>query len=180
MGRSGSRDLLHARSRAARELGIRDPSALPDEAELQQALRDYLQLFAAQPTHDALDRKRRAALQAMEFFAAFRPRLTGPVLAGSATPSSPVQLHLHSDEPEAVQRFLLDQQVPVTLASAEVILDNERRLPVTRLDFRADEEPFELWVLPERALRQPPRLPGASAPLERASLAQLQALIATG
>src|SRR5690606_6661946 len=42
MVESGERDLRHACRKAARQLGMDEPSLLPDDSQLQQALQDHL------------------------------------------------------------------------------------------------------------------------------------------
>lgn len=178
MQESGSRDIRHARLKAARQLGLDDPSALPDEAQITQALDQQLRLFAPASRTDALHEKRLAAVQAMTFLDVFSPRLVGPVLNGTADAASPVQLHLHSDTAESVQQLLDDQRIPATLGSIRLRLKrgNTSVIPCWRL--LADGVPFELAVLPTTALRQPPLQALDDTPMPRAASAQLQRLIA--
>lgn len=180
MVESGEHDLRHACRKAARQLGLDEPSKLPDESQLQQALHDHLSLFATASHQDALQRRRQAAVDAMEFFQPFSPRLAGPVLEGSATPRTTVQLHLHTDEPEAVQRHLHDHHLPAHAGSTRLRLEGGSVQPRLSWHIDADGIGFELVVLPEQALRQPPRLPGADDPMPRASLAQLRQLLQSG
>lgn len=177
MVESGERDLRHACRKAARQLGMDEPSLLPDDSQLQQALQDHLRLFAGPSQQDALQLRRQAAVNAMEFFQPFAPRLAGPVLEGSADAHSAVQLHLHTDEPEAVQRHLQDHHLPAHEGSTRLRLGAGSAQPQLSWHIDADGIAFELVVLPEQALRQPPSLPGADSPMPRASLAQLRQLL---
>lgn len=178
MQESGSRDVRHARLKAARQLGLDDPSALPDEAQIAQALDQQLRLFAPASRTDALHEKRLAALQAMAFFDVFSPRLVGPVLNGTADAASPVQLHLHSDTAETVQHLLDDQRIPATPGSIRLRLQRGSTTVIPCWRLLADGVPFELLVLPTTALRQPPLQALDDTPMPRAASAQLQRLIA--
>ena len=178
MTQSGSRDIAHARQRAARQLGVHDPSRWPSERQIEQALAQHQRLFARPVDLDELARKRHAALEAMRFFGAFQPRLVGDVLSGELHANSVVELHLHHDEPEAVQRFLEDHQLPATLRTGHIRLDHGRPTAVLSWHLQADGTPFALYVLPESALRQPPLREVDDTPLPRASRAQLQTLLA--
>lgn len=175
---SGIGDYQLAKRKAAARLGIHDDAALPRNDEIQAALREYQRLFAG-PDHAArLRRLRQAALQAMDFFAAFSPRLVGPVLDGTVDARSQVQLHLHSDDQEAVARFLEDQRIPADVGMRRLRMDRQRTAEVTVWGFAADGVHFELAVLPQQALRQAPLSPVDGQPMARASRAQLERLLA--
>jgi hypothetical protein len=177
MADSGLRDIPHARRKAAQQLAIRDPASLPDESLVLQALHEHLRLFSPGSRDDGVTRFRAAAVHAMEFFHAFSPRLTGAVLEGTANEYSAVQLHLHSDEPEAIQRCLEDHEIPAQQTTAHLRLDHGRTSAVPCWHIDAEGIPFELMVLPERALRHPPLQSGSQQPLSRVSLNQLRKLV---
>lgn len=178
LSEGGPRDYRRASRKAAERLGLLDPSALPGNAEIEQALREYQRLFAGDTQPQALRLRRQAALHALEFFAPFNPRLTGPVLDGSADAHSPVSLHLHCDEPEAVGRFLADHRVPADADAIRLRRDRQHMLTVPRWRFVAESLAFELCVLPCAALHQAPLSPIDDRPLQRASLTQLRRLLA--
>lgn len=176
---SGVQDFEHARRKAASRLGVHEEALWPRLAEIEQALREHQRLFAANSQPGALHQRRESAVQAMQFLQAFQPRLTGAVLAGVADDNSPVTLHLHSDDADAVQRFLLEQRIPAEAHSWQLQLAGRagrQHYPGCR--FVADGIAFELIVLPEDALRQPPVSPDDGKPLPRATLAQLRQLLA--
>ncbi|WP_305804120.1 hypothetical protein [Stenotrophomonas sp. YIM B06876] len=178
MAQSGSRDTRQAVHKAAHELGLRSPAQLPDQAQVTEALHEHLRLFAPASRLDALKARREAARQALQFLQDFSPRLVGAVLDGSADRYSPVQMHLHSDEPEAVQHFLENQRIPAHLGTRQLRLQRGRATALPCWQFDADGIAFELLVLPHSALRQPPLQPLDDTPMPRASLTQLQQRIA--
>ncbi len=176
---SGIRDYQLAKRKAAARLGILDDACLPRNHEIEAALREYQRLFAG-PERESLQHSRRqAALQAMEFFRAFSPRLVGPVLEGTADAHSPVQLHLHSDDEDAVTRFLEDHRIPADARVHRLRMDRERSVEVTVWGFAADGVNFDLAVLPRQALRQAPLSPLDEQPMARASTSQLAAMLAS-
>lgn len=177
MVESGIRDFHLAKTRAAARLGVVDAAALPRNAEIEEALREYQRLFGGPAREDALRVRREAALQALEFFAAFQPRLVGAVLDGSADEHSAVCLHLFSDEPEALPQFLLERGIPVEEQSRRLRLDRERSEVFPVYVFSADGLPFDLTVLPRDLLRQAPLDRVDERPMQRASLAALRELM---
>ncbi|MEN5060403.1 hypothetical protein [Luteimonas sp. TWI1416] len=180
MAEGGIHEIHQARLKAAGRLGIHDDASLPQDQEIEQALGEYRRLFASAAHADALQRSREAALEALTFFAPFQPRLHGGVLDGTADAQAPVQLHLHSDDADAVQRFLLDQRIPAQARSRRVRLDRARREDCPTWTFHGGEVAFELTVLPANALRQAPLRADDDRPIRRMSGAQLRQLLAAG
>lgn len=177
MAESGLQDIQQARTKAASRLGIRDEASLPRNTEIEAALRERQRLFAGPERDAALQHRRMAAVDALEFLRAFSPRLAGPVLEGTADANSPVLLLLHEDDPDAVQRFLDEHGIPAEARSRRMRLDRERVAEVPTWTFTAEDLPFELRVLPYDALRQAPLSPVDDRPMRRASLSQLRALL---
>lgn len=175
----GIRDYGHAKRRAADRLGVWDEQALPRNAEIEDALREHQRLFQAVSQPQALRARREGARAAMRFLARFEPRLVGAVLEGAADAHSAVCLHVFSDDPDAVTRFLGERGVCTETQSRRIRLDRERELQAPVLLFSADDLSFDLTVLPLDALRQAPLDPVAGRPQSRASLASVEALLAS-
>ena len=178
MAESGIRDFHQAKLKAAERLGIADDASLPRNREIEDALREYQRLFRGDAHTQGLRQRREAALRALVFFADFDARLVGPVLEGTADSHSPVALHLYTDDPEAVPRFLEDHLIPAELRTRRLRLDRERQEDVPVWLFSAEDLTFDLAVLPRDALRQAPLSGVDEKPMKRASVAQLQELLA--
>jgi hypothetical protein len=178
MAESGIRDFHQAKLKAAERLGIADDASLPRNREIEDALREYQRLFRGDAHAQGLRQRREAALRALAFFADFDARLVGPVLEGTADAHSPVALHLYTDDAEAVPRFLEDHLIPAELRTRRLRLDRERQEDVPVWLFSAEELTFDLAVLPRDALRQAPLSGVDEKPMKRASVAQLQELLA--
>lgn len=175
---SGINDFEHARRKAATKLGIHEEALWPRLADIEQALREYQHLFGSGGQPGALRQRRESALQAMQFLHAFQPRLAGPVLSGVAGDYSPVNLQLHCDDSDAVQRFLHEQRIPAEARTWLLQLaGHASRQHYPGWEFAADGIAFELVVLPENALRQPPVSIDDGKPLPRATLSQLRQLL---
>ena len=179
MAEGGIRDYQQAKRKAADRLGIRDDASLPRNSEIDEALREYQRLFMGDSQAEALRLRREAALQALEFFDAFRPRLVGRVLDGTADAHSAVTLHLHADDPDEVARFLAGAGIPAEAGSRRLRLDRVRELEAPAWTFNADDVPFDLTVLPLDTLRQAPLSAIDERPMQRASASQLRMLLAS-
>lgn len=179
MTEGGIRDFHQAKLKAAERLGIFEDASLPRNREIEEALHEYQRLFgdsAAQA--DRLQRQREAALEAMEFFTRFQPRLTGAILDGGGDAHSPIALHLHSDDPQEVATFMLNAGIPAESRMRRLRMDRNRTLDVDVWLFSAEGLTFDVAVLPGTALRQAPLSTVTEKPMTRASSAQLRMLLA--
>ncbi|MEJ7747194.1 MAG: hypothetical protein WKF61_10705 [Luteimonas sp.] len=178
MAEGGIRDFHQAKLKAAERLGIHDDASLPRNREIEDALRQYQRLFHGETQKAGLRQRREAALRALDFFSGFDPRLTGPVLDGTADTHSPVALHVYTDDADAISRLLEDSRIPAELRTRRVRLDRERSEDFPVWVFTAEDLSFDLTVLPEDALRQAPLSGVDEKPMKRASIAQLRQLLA--
>ena len=94
----GLTDWNAAKRKACRELGLPDREALPDNDEVEQALRDYNSLFLSDEQPTRLRQQRLEALRWMERLSEWKPVLTGAVAAGWATAHSELRLELEAEE----------------------------------------------------------------------------------
>lgn len=179
MAEDGIEDYARAKRKAARQMGIADPVQLPSNDEIDQALRVHQALYQ-QPEHDMrLHALRKRALEAMREFAQFNPHLTGSVLNGNAGRYADIDLHLFTDNPKAVELFLLDRQIPYRTAQSRLYSgDNLVAAPLfTISDGTVD---IRLTVLPGQALRLPLRSSPAGKSMERAKPQTVEQLVTQG
>ena len=177
MAVEGIRDFSQAKRKAALHLGAPGTTNLPQNREIQAALQEYQRLFGGARQITALQTLREAALEAMDFFAAFKPRLVGSVLDGTAGPDSAVDLHCFADTPEDVVLFLMDQGVPFDTEEQRLRFDDHYDfVPVHR--FVAGDIPVNVAVFTGRGRAHPPRSPVDGRPMQRAGRGELESLIA--
>ena len=178
MAEGGIRDYHQAKLKAAQRLGIFDDASLPRNREIEDALREYQRLFLGSDQPAEVRRRREAALRALEFFRGFEPRLVGAVLDGTADANSAVALHVHSEDPDAIPRWLDEHGVPAQSRSRHLRLDRERDGDFPVWLFSAEDLSFDVTVLPADVLRQAPLSGIDEKPMRRASAAQLRVLLA--
>lgn len=180
MSEHGIRDFHRAKLKAAERLGIADTQALPRNHEIEQALREHQRLFLADSQPQLLRVRREAAAEAMRFLARFDARLVGAVLDGTADAHSAVCLHVFSDDPDAVHRYLHEHGVPVETQTRRLRTSRDVQAEFPVLLFAADALPFDLTVLPRDALRQAPLNRVDEKPMRRAALTAVEELLAEG
>jgi hypothetical protein len=178
MSEHGIRDFLFAKRKAADRLGITDNGMLPRNTEIEAALAEYQRLFEGQSHLDSLESQRRVALEAMEYLQEFQPRLVGPVLAGTATEHSDVQLHVFADRVETVAFKLMDNGIPYETSEKRVKMNADRVLTQPCLKLELDAQPVEVVVFPIDGIRQAPVSPVDGKPMRRADAAEIAALLA--
>jgi hypothetical protein len=108
-----------AKRRAQRDLGLdgRRDVALPDNDQLEDAVREHIDLFHADTQPAELAALRVVARRWMRRLAEFRPHLTGAVWRGTATRWSAVHLQLYGDDPKSVEIALLNAGVDYDVGS---------------------------------------------------------------
>ncbi|MBC7995956.1 MAG: hypothetical protein H7Z15_22235 [Rhizobacter sp.] len=108
-----------AKRRAAKLLGKGGMRSvdLPGNDEVEDEVRNYLQLFCADTQPGDLLAMRKVALVWMERLQAFRPHLTGAVWRGTATRLNSVHLQLFCDDSKEAELALIDKRVDYDVGS---------------------------------------------------------------
>lgn len=155
---------------------------LPDNAEIEEEVRIYQQLFQGETQPARLLALRQVALSLMRLLAPYRPHLVGAVLNGTAGEHSDIHLQLFTDSAKDVAIHLLNQGIDFEVHETPHF---RGRGMVETLSF--------MWTAPDRgrqtspegvhltlydgdALRSAPRTE-AGAPAERADLRAVELLL---
>jgi len=177
MAEHGISDFLFAKRKAAERLGVTDNAVLPRNTEVEEALAEYQRLFGGDSHVESLYAQRQVALEAMKRLKEFEPRLVGPVLSGTATEHSQVQIHLFADRPESVTIKLMDQGIPHEVTERRVKMNAERILAYPGVSFEIDDQPIEATVFPMDGIRQAPVSPVDGKPMRRANVSDVEELL---
>ena len=170
MAEDGISDHGLAKRKAARQLGITEGEAMPNNAEIDAALREYQSLYADEEHDERLIAMRETACEVMRLLTPWRPALTGAVLDGSANGFSEVEIDVFADSAKEVEIFLLNEQIDYE--HREIRRPNPES-PEAILAFEWDQVPVKLCIFGPLAERMP-RRNGA----DRARLPAVEALCA--
>jgi hypothetical protein len=174
----GIEDFGHAKRKAAERLGVTAAGALPSNAQIDASVGERQRIFAPDTHQDHLAHLRRIAVSAMELLMPFRPRLVGPVLQGTATVSSSVELHVFSDTPEQVAALLDFNGLAAQSCQRRLrYRPGESAMLVPGFLFARLGERIIALVFPENGLRQAPLSPVDQRPMRRAGRDEVLALI---
>jgi len=164
----GIEDYRVAKLKAAERLGMSERGSLPGNAEIEKALSEHLLLFGRESYVDLLRSLRHAALSAMEMLAPFTPRLVGPVLHGTASANSAVNLHVFADSAEMVAMRLQENRVQYRPFERRLKSRRDRVETFAAFRFTQDESDIETTVFPVDGVRQAPISPVDGKPMQRA------------
>jgi hypothetical protein len=177
MREQGIADFRLAKRKAADRLGVMDASILPRNTEVEAALVAHQRLFGGDRHASSLATLRRTALEAMRLMAEFHPRLVGPVLTGTASPHSEINLHVFTESPESVSLRLEERGVPHEVVERRMRFERDRTVSYPALRFVAGRQTVDAVVFPLDGIRQSPSSPVDGKPMRRASAAEVEALI---
>ena len=100
-----------AKRRAIKQMGLPARTALPDNAQLETAVEEYISIFCADTQPAELQALRELALEWMDRLEQFRPHIGGAVWHGTATRLSDIYLQLFCDDFKSAEIGLIDMKV---------------------------------------------------------------------
>lgn len=182
----GLTDYRLAKLKAARSLGYTSLNALPDNTEIEAALRQYNNMFASETQPVALRALRDAALRSMHWLKHFSPWISGPVLTGTANEFSAIELHLIGIDAKAFELFLLNEDVLFEIHGGSTTRmgagdgrgeGKDRRdrsiPPPIRYDIVFDDAPVEITLF-DSHMQRLSAFPKSSSRYDRAQLTEAQ------
>lgn len=150
---------------------------LPDNAQIEEEVRLYNELFLGESQPARLAHLRRLALELMEQLQVFRPYLTGAVQNGTAGAHSDIHLQLFPDNAKEVAMFLLNHRIRFEVSESAHF--NGHSDAVETLSFLWHGEGVHLALYEADDLRGPARS-GSGKKIARADVAAVRLLIEQG
>ncbi len=172
-------DFATAKHKANLQLGGHD-ERLPANHTIHAAMITYQRIFDGPATRARVVDRRRKALLAMALLRDFEPRLTGPVLYGSALEHNAVTLHLFTDEAEHLLRFLIEHGIPYKIDTKQLRTSRQAEVEFTVAWISRWDLDFELVAMPRIYLQHPPLSPLDGDPYRHCDYERLDALLAHG
>ena len=108
----GLTDFAAAKQKAARQMGVTEKEALPDNHEIEVALKTHQSLFQRDTQPQECRALREIAVDVMRRLQRFSPWLVGNVLSGTANSFSPIELEIVADDAKQLEMFFLNEGVP--------------------------------------------------------------------
>jgi hypothetical protein len=178
-----------AKIKAAKQLHMSDKKSLPDNHEIEAALREYHALFASEfadnTQPEALAELRQRALLVMRGLASFEPWISGAVLNGTANEMSTIKLELIGADEKTFEMVLLSKNIDFSIREQRHRKGNRhnnkhntpQHAPATVIyEFEFDNVPIEVTFFETQAARAA-AYPVGSISHERMQLTAFSALI---
>lgn len=173
-------DFRAAKNRAGARLGLDDSGALPSNQEIACAIAEHNRIFLGDDQAEMLALQRASALRLMREIEQFSPRLVGAVLAGTASEHSAVELHVFSDDVEAVGSALGLLGPSVHPFEQQLRLRRDQAKPFPGYRLRRDGMQFNITVFPERGRGNAPLSAVDGRPMRRATAKDVELLLSAG
>ncbi|MGE5622910.1 MAG: hypothetical protein ACM3WS_07140 [Bacillota bacterium] len=148
---------------------------MPDNAQIEEEVRQYNELFFADSQPARLLHLRKLALRMMTELAQFSPYLTGAVLNGTAGEHSDIHLQLFAPSAKDVEIFLINRNVDFEVSESAHF--KGRGEPVETLSFLWQNEGIHLALYETDDLRGAIKS-GAEGRMMRADIDAVRTLIA--
>lgn len=164
-----------AKRKAAKQIlgnGRVKGDVLPDNAQIEDEVRIYNQIFFGDSQPARLLQLRKLALHIMSELEVFQPYLTGAVLNGTAGEHSDIHLQLFADSPKEVEIYLLNKGVAFEVSESPHF--KGRGEPVEVLSFMQQNEGIHLTLYNRDDLRGALKTNGRA---ERGDMAAVRSLI---
>ncbi len=165
-----------AKRKAADQLGSKQKD-LPTNIEIERAVISYQKLFQNSFQPEELIKLRATAIDVMNLFEKFNPRLAGSVLAGTAGSQSEIIVHLFSDNPEAIGVRLMENNIPYKNSERRIRTADKITVTFPAYCCLAGHMSVVLILFPEKQLKQAPVCPIDEKPMKRANIKKVQSLI---
>ena len=185
MAEDGINDFAYAKKKAGKQLGVSEASVLPTNAEIEDEIRLYHNIYNADEQPLELAKLRKAALMTMQLFERFNPHLTGSVLDGTAGKFSQTNIHLFADSAKDVEMFLLNQQIPFESSEKSFRISDKpskdkkekvrKTVPVFTLETELGLQKLSVFDVDDMRVAVKRTVDGSNA--ERADINDLQALL---
>ncbi|MBK7676472.1 MAG: hypothetical protein IPJ27_17890 [Candidatus Accumulibacter sp.] len=142
MAEDGIGDLGLAKRKAARNLGLPEGAAMPEDSEVEVELRTYQRLFQDREQQARHQHLLRTAARLMATMQHFNPYLTGSVLDGTAGRYAEIDIQLFPDS-----------------APGQIFHNSTSRIDYRHSLPRTDQAEVVLAILNDDTVAQPRRLP---------------------
>ena len=186
MAEDGINDFAYAKKKAGKQLGVNEASVMPTNAEIEEEIRLYHEIYNADEQPLELVKLRKAALMTMQLFERFNPHLTGSVLDGTAGKFAQTNIHLFADSSKEVEIFLLSQQIPFESSEKSYRVSDKpskdkkekvrKTVPIFTLETELGIQKISVFDVDDMRVATKRTSDGSNA--ERADISDLQALLA--
>jgi len=178
LAEDGRLDYYTAKQKAMKRLGVSGQTDLPTNQEIESQLKIHQSMFFASTQPGLIKKMRQNAFSAMRMLEAFRPHLVGTVLEGTATSTSPIEIHVFSDSAKDILFLLMEKQIPYETLELKFRLNKNETEMIPSVSFFAGDYEIRISIFDHKSIHQKPISPITGLPMRRASLTKVKKLMA--
>ncbi len=173
----GIENFSDAKTKAAKKLNIENLGCLPSNYEIEKSLKEHYQLFVPETHADYIKLMREAAIEIMNLFIEFQAYVVGPVVSGTASSSSSINIHLGSEDIYDVTQILDKNEMKYKFFDKKIKFNKKVNKVFCGLSLLYRKMVVEIVIFNSRDIKQRPLSRIDGKPIKRLKINSLKKLL---
>ena len=166
-----------AKTKAAKKLNIENLGCLPSNYEIEKSLKEHYQLFVPETHADYIKLMREAAIEIMNLFIEFQAYVVGPVVSGTASSSSSINIHLGSEDIYDVTQILDKNEMKYKFFDKKIKFNKKVNKVFCGLSLLYRKMVVEIVIFNSKDIKQRPLSRIDGRPIKRLKINSLKMLL---
>ena len=173
----GIENFSDAKNKAAEKLNIENLGCLPSNYEIEKSLKEHYQLFVPATHTDYIKLMRETAIEIMNLFIDFQAYVVGPVVSGTASSSSSINIHLGSEDVYDVTKILDKNEMKYKFFDKKIKFNKKVNKVFCGLSLLYRNVVVEIVIFNSRDIKQCPLSRIDGKPIKRLKINSLKKLL---
>ena len=173
----GIENFSDAKNKAAQKLNIENLGCLPSNSDIEKSLKEHYQLFVPDTHTDYIKLMRETAIEIMNLFIDFQVYVVGPVVSGTASPSSSINIHLGSEDVYDVTQILDKNKIKYKFFDKKIKFNKKVNKAFCGLSFLYKTLVVEIMIFNSRDIKQCPLSRIDGKPIKRLKIDSMKKLL---
>ncbi len=173
----GIENFSAAKNKAAKNLNIENLGCLPSNYEIEKCLKEHYQLFIPVTHTEYIELMRSTAIEIMDLFVDFQAYVVGPVVSGTASSSSSINIHLGSEDIYNVTQILDKNEIKYKFFDKKIKFNKKVNKVFCGLSLLYGNMIIEIVIFNSRDIKQRPLSRIDGKPIKRLKISSLKKLI---
>ena len=173
----GIENFSDAKNKAAKNLNIENLGCLPSNYEIEKSLKEHYQLFVPVTHAEYVELMRETAIEIMNLFIDFQAYVVGPVVSGTASSSSSINIHLGSEDVYNVTKILDKNEIKYKFFDKKIKFNKKVNKVFCGLSLLYRNMIIEIVIFNSRDIKQVPLSRIDGKPIKRLKISSMKKLI---
>ena len=173
----GIENFSDAKIKAAKKLNIENLGCLPSNCEIEKSIKEHYQLFVPATHADYIKLMRETAIEIMNLFIDFQTYVVGPVVSGTASSSSSINIHLGSEDIYDVTQILDKNEMKYKFFDKKIKFNKKVNKVFCGLSLLYRTVVVEIVIFNSRDIKQKPLSRIDGKPIKRLKINSLKKLL---